>query len=85
MSMPDLVAASPQLNSLGFDRVIGVVEQAELHPMRMLREEGEVGARSVPGGAEGSRLARPDPDQSCLKGDTEHSVPARARGAPQPG
>jgi hypothetical protein len=67
VGMPDLIAPFLQLDPLGFDRVILVVEQTELHPMGVLGEESEVGSLSVPGGTEGSRQARPGSDQSCLK------------------
>ncbi len=57
VAVPDLVRHLRKLDALG---LLVVVEQAELDPGGVGREDRKIGAPSVPGGAQGIRPARPD-------------------------
>jgi hypothetical protein len=66
VGVPDLIPPLYQRDPLGFGLILGSIEQAELDPGPVLREEREVRPLPVPGCAEGTRLSRPDSGQDCL-------------------
>ena len=59
-AVPDLVGPFPKQNLVLLDRIVRPLEQTELDGGRVLGEDGEVDALSVPGGAEGVGKAGPD-------------------------
>ena len=64
--MPDMIAAFWQRNSPNLNRIVGVVEQAQLDLASVLREEREVGPVPIPGGSERRWESRPDLGQIRL-------------------
>lgn len=58
IGMPDLVGVLAERNALGLLIPI-LAEQAQLDPFRILREQREIDAATVPGGAEGIGKAGP--------------------------
>src|SRR5690606_28756730 len=61
VAVPDLVGMLRQRHAVGL-ALAGRVEQAQLDTAGMGREQGEVDAVAVPGGAERIGLSRPDRD-----------------------
>jgi hypothetical protein len=59
VAVPHLVGALRHADLVRLLRVVRVVEEAQLHPRRVLREEGEVDAFAVPRRAEGVLLSGP--------------------------
>jgi hypothetical protein len=59
VDVPDLVGVLGQRDALDLAPA-SRVEQAQVHALRILREQGEVDAASVPGGAARMREPRPD-------------------------
>ena len=57
VAMPNLVGPFAELDALGFNRVGGRMEEAEFDLLRVFRKEGEVNARTLPGGPERVRAA----------------------------
>src|SRR5688572_12464718 len=60
ITVPHLIGALPQPHLVALGAVVGAVEETQLDPRRVLREDREVHAGPVPGGAERIRLSRPD-------------------------
>src|SRR5208282_1282858 len=63
-----------------------VVEQAQLHPVSNLREQGEISTRSVPGGTQRISTSRPDAHplsltRNATAGAGGHGRPAVAAGS----
>ena len=59
--MPDLAGPLRQSDTLGGDRIPGMVEEADLDLGRVLRVDSEIGPLAIPRGAEWGRGAGPHP------------------------
>ena len=59
VGVPDFIRVLLQRDPLRFLARVGGVEEAQLDLGGMLREQGEIDPRTVPGGAEGVRVSRP--------------------------
>ena len=82
ITVPDLIG--PPAHGDPFDFVPSApIEQAQLHPVGMLQEEGEVDAFPVPSRAEGIGLAGPDrpsiPGGRDVRGSTARGPPVLRR------
>jgi hypothetical protein len=67
IAMPDIVGTRGQANPL-FDAVVRPAEKAKLYCRRILGKKGKIGAASVPRGAEGIRMTRPNDFRRPFKG-----------------
>jgi hypothetical protein len=60
IAMPYLIRPLTQPDLLGLDPVVLTLEEAQLHTGGVLRKDGEVHSRTIPGRSEGVGLSRPD-------------------------